>query len=216
MRGFSTQSGGLKRSLATFCRPNQSIRQRLPRRWRQGATDQRVEAIRVTVPMQAPRAVRQLHRSDMCIAIVPLHGPFSEPPHPGGMSENSPTFQRWGREFRGAQVPKGRLKPRAIRQCAIRQPSLRDLSGCGRWFPTLKRWAILACPSGTKAWTDFSGLLWAQILVALDMERGHFCPPPCAVMRKERGHFCPMPLGCDPREGPRNRSKPLSRRDMRQ
>src|SRR5664280_1011832 len=68
-----------------------------------------------------------------------------DPPHPGGMAENSPTFQRWGREFRGAQVPKGRLKP-----CAIRQPSLRDLSGYGRWFPTLKRWAIIGCPSGTK------------------------------------------------------------------
>ena len=27
------------------------------------------------------------------------------------MNENSPTFQRWEREFRGAQVPKGRLKP---------------------------------------------------------------------------------------------------------
>ena len=73
-----------------------------------------------------------------------------DPPHPGGMAENSPTFQCWGREFRGAQVPKGRLKPLAIRQCAIRQPSLRDLSGCGRWFPTLKRWAIIGCPSGTK------------------------------------------------------------------
>src|ERR1035437_11083795 len=58
-----------------------------------------------------------------------------DPPHPGGMIEHSPMFQRWVREFRDAQVPKGRLKP-----CAIRQPSLRDLSCCGRWFPTLKRW----------------------------------------------------------------------------
>ena len=62
------------------------------------------------------------------------------------MAENSPTFQRRGREFRGARVPKGRLKP-----CAIRQPSLRDLSDHGRWFPTLKRWAIIVCPSGTVA-----------------------------------------------------------------
>jgi len=66
-------------------------------------------------------------------------------PHPGGIAENSPTFQRWGREFRRPQVPQGRLKP-----CAIRQPSLRDLLHCGRGFPTLKRGAILACPSGTK------------------------------------------------------------------
>ena len=47
--------------------------------------------------------------------------------HPGGMADNSPTFQCWGREFRWAQVPKGRLKPGAIRQ-----PSLRDLSDCGK------------------------------------------------------------------------------------
>jgi len=79
------------------------------------------------------------------------------------MAENSPTFQRWVREVRGAQVPKGRLKPRAIRQ-----PSLRDLSDCGREFPTLKRWAIIACPSGTKTRPGFAGILWEQILVALD------------------------------------------------
>jgi len=28
-----------------------------------------------------------------------------------------------------------------LKPWAIRQPSLRDLSCCGRWFPTLKRWA---------------------------------------------------------------------------
>src|ERR1035437_9213690 len=84
--------------------------------------------------------------------------------HPGGMAENSPTFQRWGREFRWAQVPKGRLKP-----CAIRQPSLRDLSDFGGGFPTLKRWAIVACPSGTRTWPGFTGLLWEQILVVLSL-----------------------------------------------
>ena len=65
--------------------------------------------------------------------------------------------------MRGAQVPKGRLK-----RCAIRQPSLRDLLGDGRWFPTLKRWAIIGCPSGTMIGTGFAGLLWKQILAALD------------------------------------------------
>jgi hypothetical protein len=79
------------------------------------------------------------------------------------MTKNSPTFQRWGREFRGAQVPKGRLKPGTIRQ-----PSLRDLACCGRSFPTLKRWAIIACPSGTKAWPGFARILWDQILAALE------------------------------------------------
>src|SRR5664280_1058093 len=96
-------------------------------------------------------------------------------PHPGGMAENSPTFQRWVREFRGAQVPKGRLKPGAIHQ-----PSLRDLSCCGRWFPTLKRWAIIACPSGTKTWPGFAGVLWDQILAALDQK---VCPTLLAIMR---------------------------------
>jgi hypothetical protein len=65
-------------------------------------------------------------------------------------------------EFRGAKVPKERLKP-----CAIRQPSRRDLSFCGCWFPTLKHWAIIACPYGTEAWPFFAGRLWKQILVAL-------------------------------------------------
>jgi REP element-mobilizing transposase RayT len=40
------------------------------------------------------------------------------------------------------------------------QPSLRDLSCRGRWFPTLKRWAIIICPSGTMTWPGFPGLLW--------------------------------------------------------
>src|SRR6266705_3271887 len=32
--------------------------------------------------------------------------------HPEGILDHSPTFQRWVSEFRGAQVPEGRLKPR--------------------------------------------------------------------------------------------------------
>ena len=88
------------------------------------------------------------------------------------MAENSPTFQRWGRECRGAQVPKGRLKP-----CAIRQPSLRDLSDHGRWFPTLKRWAIIECPSGTKT---CPGL--AYFVGANPSGIGHSCPPVRALV----------------------------------
>src|SRR5206468_5072256 len=34
----------------------------------------------------------------------------SERLHPGGMFDNSPTFQRWVCEFRMLEVPKGRLK----------------------------------------------------------------------------------------------------------
>jgi hypothetical protein len=101
------------------------------------------------------RSLRQ--PADAVTAEGPERGHFCamplgfDPPHPGGMTENSPTFQRWVREFREAQVPKGRLKP-----CTIYQPSLRDLSCCGRWFPTLKRWAIIRCPSGTNTWPGSS------------------------------------------------------------
>src|SRR5437867_3966703 len=38
--------------------------------------------------------------------------PLGFNPHPEGILDNSPTFQRWVSEFRGAQVPEGRLKPR--------------------------------------------------------------------------------------------------------
>ena len=40
---------------------------------------------------------------------VPMPPGF-DPPLPGGMTGNSPTFPRWGCVLRGAQVPKGRLK----------------------------------------------------------------------------------------------------------
>ena len=79
------------------------------------------------------------------------------PPHPEGMAHSSPTFQRWVREFKGAQVPKGRMKP-----CASRQPSLRDLSDCGGGFPTLKRWAIIGYPSGTRTWPALAYLVGAS------------------------------------------------------
>src|SRR6266850_7213266 len=35
-----------------------------------------------------------------------------ERPHPGGMVDNSPTFQRWVCQLRMLEVPKGRLKLR--------------------------------------------------------------------------------------------------------
>ena len=64
--------------------------------------------------------------------------------HPGGMIGNSPTLQRWG-EARSANESRrdGRILPSTS---AV--PS--GLSR--RWHPdpTLKRWAILGCPSGTK------------------------------------------------------------------
>ena len=50
----------------------------------------------------------------------------------------------------------------------------------GRWFQT-----IIGCLSGTKAWTDVLGILWGQILVALDIlvrfprRRTHGCGQKC-------------------------------------
>ena len=90
-----------------------------------------------------------------------------DPPHPGGMADNSPTFQRWGRGLRGEQVPKGRRK-----SGAFRQPSLRDLACRGRWFPTLKRWAIVGCRSGTTPLARLCGPRWDQKLAALDENSG--------------------------------------------
>jgi hypothetical protein len=105
-----------------------------------------------------------------------------DPPHPGGMAENSPTFQRCGHEFSGAQVPKGRLK-----RCAIRQPSLRDLSDHGRWFPTLKRWAIIGGPSGTKTCPSLAYFVGAN---PSDILVGVFPCCPCAATRTRRQE-CP-------------------------
>jgi len=65
--------------------------------------------------------------------------------HPGGMPENSPTFQRWVVRFRGFLSPEGtaELGPPVSRPFGTNSIS-------GFRFPTLKRWAIIACPFGTK------------------------------------------------------------------
>ena len=46
------------------------------------------------------------------------------------MAENSPTFQRWVREFRGAQVPEGRLLCEVLNYVKFSQnePDLRGFS----------------------------------------------------------------------------------------
>ena len=113
-------------------------------------------------PLFHKQSVRPLART---VADKNVRAPCPMPPgldhpHPGGMADNSPTFEHVG--CAGLDVHKslqGRLNP-----CEIGQSSFQDLSHCGRWFPTLKRWAILACPSGTKAWTGFGGILENQIL----------------------------------------------------
>ena len=128
-----------------------------------------------------------------------------DPHHPGGMAENSPTFQRWGHEFRRAQVPKGRLKP-----CAIRQPSLRDLSCRGHWFPTLKRWAIFACPSGTMNWPGFARLLWEQFLAALDVNVRSPATAGCFAEVSNRSKPCLPSGGAADRQHARRLCQPPS------
>src|SRR5260221_1408869 len=48
---------------------------------------------------------------DVAQSCTPMPLGF-ERPHPGGMVDNSPTFQRWVGELRNLEVPKGRLKLR--------------------------------------------------------------------------------------------------------
>src|SRR5205085_12521176 len=61
--------------------------------------------------------------------------------HPGGMADNSPTFQRWDHDPREPS-------PGGTAETEFPQPSLRD-SSSQTSNPTLKRWAIIVCPSGT-------------------------------------------------------------------
>src|SRR5438445_7717214 len=70
-------------------------------------------------------------------------------PHPGGMVDNSPTFQCWDHENRQPS-PEGTDDNllSQVQQKVVSQPSLRD-SSSQTSNPTLKRWAIIVCPSGT-------------------------------------------------------------------
>ena len=119
--------------------------------------------------------LRFTSRRGECRQECPMPRGIDHHHHPGGVADNSPTFQRWGCAFRGAQVPKGRLK-----SGAIRQPSLRDLSDCGGGFPTLKRWAIIVCPSRTMIWLGFARELWVR-----------FCEASLGANPGGMGHFHP-------------------------
>jgi hypothetical protein len=63
--------------------------------------------------------------------------------YPGGMSENSPTFQRWVSDLTSLS-PEGTTD-----EAESAVPSGLFLHGLSD--PTLKRWAIIKCPSGTNA-----------------------------------------------------------------
>ena len=73
--------------------------------------------------------------------------------HPGGMPDNSPMFQHWGTCGKWWSVLKGRLMERAPFQ-----PSLRDSITSDTDYPTLKRWAIIARPSGTGPLSIFKSI----------------------------------------------------------
>src|SRR4051794_38371834 len=63
---------------------------------------------------------------------------------PEGFATIAQCFNIGKDQGNGGPVPKGRLRVRAPFQ-----PSLRGLDDLGADNPTLKRWAIVACPSGT-------------------------------------------------------------------
>ena len=75
----------------------------------------------------------------------PPRMPLGCRPHPGGMPENSPTFQRWVARVWNFLSPEGtaELGP------PVSRPFGTNSISCFR-SPTLKRWAIIACPSGTR------------------------------------------------------------------
>ncbi len=78
------------------------------------AADHAAQAI-VIYPLQRPGAPGlssqpSLSETVQVVGQASRSVPLGFGPHPEGISDNSPTFQRWVREFRSAQVPKGRLK----------------------------------------------------------------------------------------------------------
>jgi hypothetical protein len=70
----------------------------------------------------------------------------------GGTSGNSPTFQRWVDARNALSSGWGGRRPNQELYPQPRQPSLSGLMDSRASSPTFKRWAIVACPSGTKQW----------------------------------------------------------------
>src|SRR2546422_11660710 len=63
--------------------------------------------------------------------------PLEFHPHPEGIFDNNPTFQRWVGELRGAQVPKGRLKPTKPREPSVVPSGLIVVAGAAPNVETL-------------------------------------------------------------------------------
>ncbi len=79
--------------------------------------------------------------------------------HPGGMVDNSPTFQRWVDGVDVISSPEGTKDPFV---------GAASFAPGGAWIvrnastPAINRWAIFGCPCGTDTHPSL------QILVALD------------------------------------------------
>ncbi|HEU0046534.1 MAG TPA: hypothetical protein VFQ43_02865, partial [Nitrososphaera sp.] len=88
---------------------------------------------------------------------------------PGWTCDNSPTFQRWVDQCRDHQVPKGRLKRRAIPQ-----PSLRDWTTTALVLPNVETLGYYRPSLGDEE----------QFLVALDSTEANRVPfVLCAPLR---------------------------------
>ena len=87
-----------------------------------------IQKTRTEKPMQPKQMIER--RSRLSRVGTPM--PLGFHPHPGGIFDNSPPFQRWVRRFGNLQVPKGRLKPRDL--SAV--PS--GLTPVGRCFPNVE------------------------------------------------------------------------------
>jgi hypothetical protein len=67
---------------------------------------------------------------------------------PGGTPENSPPFQRWGPMRKPNESRQGRQNPVWFSGVFFRPSGA--LGILGRVNPAINRWAIFACPCGTK------------------------------------------------------------------
>ena len=150
-------------------------------------------------------------------------------PHPGGMAANSPTFPRWVREFRGAQVPPGLIGLRR------RVPNVETLGFCrmSLWAHDLARScgaSLGAIPSGIELHAPphrsqetsnleqpINGHTRSSLVPLLRLADRSWrrprrsCAIPCARKRAASWTVWPPPQGCS-KVGP-GHSKPEIRID---
>src|SRR2546428_4234802 len=93
--------------------------------------------------------------------------------HPGGMAENSPTFQRWVHEVRRSASPEGTAE-----NCATPRSSLRDLFSFGWGVPNVETFGYCHISLREEEWA--LRIVRVRILViracALAVALGLICP----------------------------------------